>query len=73
VTGVPAGFLTKITVAAAAAAATGWGMKLAIGVRHPVWAAVFILGPYGVVYFAMAALLGVRESSAVLRRLTRIR
>jgi putative peptidoglycan lipid II flippase len=59
-TGLPAAFLTKLWVAALAAAAAVWAVKLAIGRQNPVLGAALILAPYGAVYFGMAALLRVR-------------
>ncbi|MGC9973412.1 MAG: murein biosynthesis integral membrane protein MurJ [Bryobacteraceae bacterium] len=68
-TGLPFGFVARLWLAAGAAAAVGWAMKLAIGPRHPVLAAALILGPYVLVYFAVAALLKIAEVRAALRRL----
>ncbi len=68
-TGVPAAFLAKLWGAAWAGAAAGWAVKLAIGHRNPLLAAAVILTPYGLVYFAAAALLGVDEVRGLVRRL----
>ena len=70
-TGVPAALTLKLWVSAAVGAAAGWGVKLAIGPVHPVVAAVAILFPYGILYFAVASLLRVEESAQMLRRLRR--
>jgi putative peptidoglycan lipid II flippase len=59
-TGLDAGYLARLWVSAAVAAAVAWGVKVAIGERHPVVAAAAILAPYGVVYFAVAAMFGIR-------------
>jgi putative peptidoglycan lipid II flippase len=70
-TGLPAAFLAQLWTAALAAAGAGWAVKLAIGHRNPLLAAALILGPYGLVYFAAAALLGVDEVRGLWRRLAR--
>ena len=67
-TGLPAGFTVKLWMAALAAAAIGWAVKLAIPRLHPIVAAVVILGPYGLVYFATTAALRVPEAASVLKR-----
>ncbi len=59
-TGVAAGYLGKLWVAALAGAAAAWAVKMAIGPRHPVLAATLILAPYGALYFGVAALFGIR-------------
>jgi putative peptidoglycan lipid II flippase len=72
-TGLPAEFLAKLWAAAAAAATAGWGVKLAVGVRHPVRAAILTLGTYGLLYFGLTLLGRVEESRAALGRLARLR
>ncbi len=62
------GFLLRLWASAGAAGALAWGVKLVLPGLPPVVAAVLILGPYGALYFAVAALLGVPESRALLRR-----
>src|SRR5262249_11394153 len=52
-TGLPASFVARLWAAAAAGAAAAWAVKLAIPSLHPAIAAVLVLGPYGVVFFAM--------------------
>jgi putative peptidoglycan lipid II flippase len=68
---IPAVLTAKLWASALAAAAAAWGVKLAIGHRHPVLAAIAILTPYGLVYFGATAALGVEECSGLLRRVTR--
>jgi putative peptidoglycan lipid II flippase len=58
----------RLWTAAIAAAAAGWGVKLALGRKNAIVAAIAILGSYGVVYFAVAAVLQVAEGVDVLRR-----
>ena len=70
-TGLPAALVAKLWTAAAAGAAAAWGVKRAIGLQHPRLAAVAILAPYGLVYFAMTYLLRVEEFAHTLRRLRR--
>ena len=57
--GLAAGFVARLWIAAAVAAAAAWAVKLAIGAQHPVLAAAAILGPYGGLYFAIAAAFGI--------------
>jgi putative peptidoglycan lipid II flippase len=67
-TGLPLGFTARLWASAAAAAAAGWGVKLAIGHRNPVLAAALILTPYGLVYLGASLLAGVEEAAALLAR-----
>jgi putative peptidoglycan lipid II flippase len=68
-TGLPAGLTVRLWSAAAAGAAAGWGVKVAIGRRDPILAAIAVLGAYGLVYFAAAWLLRIEECTALLSRL----
>jgi putative peptidoglycan lipid II flippase len=60
-TGLPAGLVARLWGSAAAAAAAGWAVKLAIGMAHPLVAGAAILGVYGAVYFGLTYALGVEE------------
>ncbi|PYS46162.1 MAG: murein biosynthesis integral membrane protein MurJ [Acidobacteria bacterium] len=71
-TGLPLPFITKLWASAAIAAGIGWAMKLAIGVRHPIWTAILVLGPYGVSYFILTSLAGLPEARTVVGRFMRI-
>jgi putative peptidoglycan lipid II flippase len=71
-TGLPAAFIAKLWLAASVSAALGWGVKLLIGARHPVIVAVFVLGAYGVLYFALTYAFGLPEARTVIGRFTRI-
>ncbi|MBV9960021.1 MAG: murein biosynthesis integral membrane protein MurJ [Acidobacteria bacterium] len=71
-TGLPFAFTVKLWAAAATGAAVGWGLKLLIGVRHPIPVAALVLGAYGLVYFGITTLLGIPEARTVVRRITRI-
>ena len=72
-TGVPAPLIAKLWGSAAVGAAAAWGVKSAIGGAHPITAAVFILVPYGLIYFGVTYLLRVEECGALFERLARLR
>ena len=69
-TGLSAPFLGRLWTAAAAAAAAGWCVKLAMamGRGHPVYLALGCLCTYGIVYFALVSALGVPEIGGLIRR-----
>jgi putative peptidoglycan lipid II flippase len=70
-----AGLLARLWMAALAAAAVGWGARLALGSAHPLVGGVLILGPYGACYLLATAALGIPEARSTLalvgRRLRR--
>ena len=68
-TGLPAAYVARLWAAAAAAAAVALGIKLALPVSHPIVAAIAVLGPYGLIYFAVALALGIPEASSTIGRL----
>jgi putative peptidoglycan lipid II flippase len=70
-TGLAASFIARLWAAALASAATAWAIKLAIGGHNALVVAVLVLIPYGLLYFAVTALLKIRESGAVVSRFTR--
>ena len=70
-TGLPAPFVAKLWTSAAIGAAVAWGLKLALPRLHPIVAAVVILGPYGVTYFALTAALKIPEAATALGRVWR--
>ena len=72
-TGVPAALIARLWGAAAVGAAAAWGIKFGVGVVHPITAAILILVPYGLIYFAVTYLLRVEECSALFARLGRLR
>ena len=73
-TGVPAPLIAKLWGSAAVGAAAAWGIKLAIrGIRILSATAIFVLVPYGLIYFAVAYLLRVEECGAMFQRLARFR
>jgi hypothetical protein len=67
--GLPGAFVVRLWAAAALAAAAAWGLELLLGVGHPIGLGLLATGLYGVVYFAAAAGLGVREGRLVLARI----
>jgi putative peptidoglycan lipid II flippase len=70
-TGLPASFVARLWLAAAAAAAAAWGVKELVGARPAILLAVLTVVPYGAVYFGVTAAIGVPEVGAVLGRLRR--
>jgi len=70
-TGVPAIFLTKLWLAAVFAAAGAWGVKMLLGIAHPILLAIVALVPYGAIYFGISAVLGLTESRTILASLLR--
>jgi putative peptidoglycan lipid II flippase len=66
-TGLSPSYVAALWSSAAAGAAVGWAIKLALPALHPVLAAVLILGPYGVVFAGMTLALGVPEAGLLLR------
>jgi len=71
-TGVPSSLVARLWISAAVAAAVAWGLKLAIGQRNPIPAALAILGPYAAAYFAMTYALHVEECKGAWARLSRL-
>ena len=70
-TGLPWSFGFRVWVAAFAAAAAAWGIKLTLPAMHPIVSAGIILVPFGGIYFGFTLALGVTEARRVLARLTR--
>jgi putative peptidoglycan lipid II flippase len=70
-TGLPANLVGRLWLSALTAAAVGWGVKLGIGVRHPLSGGAAVVGAYGVTYFAAAWLLRVEECATAVRRVLR--
>ena len=64
-TGVPWGFMAQIGAAAAAAAAAGRWVFVAMGPHGPWTTAIPVLGAYGVVYLGLAAAMRVPELAAL--------
>jgi putative peptidoglycan lipid II flippase len=72
-TGVQAGFVMRLWIAALASGAAAIALQFVAPAMHRILAAVVILGAYGVLYFALTRALGIPESASVLRRLRRVR
>ena len=72
-TGLSLRFVAALWGAAAAGAAVAWAAKLGADNARPVFTAAVTLLPFGAVYFALTAALGLPEARAVLSRLTRWR
>ena len=70
-TGLPASYVAQLWGSAIAAAALGWGIKLALPALHPIAIAVLVLVPYGLIYFAATTALRVPEASSAFARLRR--
>src|SRR5882672_4237212 len=70
-TGLPLTYVVKLWLAAAAGAGAGWAIKLYIGAYHPAIVAGLVLLPYGLIYFAVTAMLRVPELNTILGRLFR--
>jgi Uncharacterized membrane protein, putative virulence factor len=70
-TGLSVTFVARLWVAAALAAGMAWGVKLLMGVEHPILLALAALAPYGLVYFGATSALGVPEARTVIRSITR--
>ncbi len=67
-TGLAPSLAARLWMAAVSAAAAGWAVKLALGRRNAIIAALVILGVYGVAYFGAVALLQVEEGLEAVRR-----
>ena len=72
-TGVPAPLIAKLWGSAAVGAALAWGIKLAIAGVRPEVAAILVLIPYGLTYFAVTYFMRVEECGAMFARLARLR
>jgi putative peptidoglycan lipid II flippase len=66
--GLPAAYLAKLWTAALMAAAIAWAVRHFIGLQRPVLAAIFILGTYGILYFAATLLFRLPEARALFLR-----
>jgi hypothetical protein len=51
----------------------GWGIKLTVGLKHPMLQGAAVLVPYGLTYFGVTWLLGVEECEGAFRRFLRLR
>ncbi len=67
-TGLPVQHLAKLWIAAVAAAVLAWFIRHFGGHHAPIVLAVLVLGPYGMIYFGAAHVLGVDEAGAIFAR-----
>jgi putative peptidoglycan lipid II flippase len=67
-TGLPVDYTAKLWSAAAAGAAVGWAIKIAIGAVHPIIAATLVLGAYGAVYGGGVLALRIPEAAGAWSR-----
>ena len=72
-TGLPASYVAKLWTSAIAGAAAAWAVKLSIPALPPAVAAILIIAPYGLVFFAMTFALRIPEASEAAGRLPRRR
>ena len=72
-TGLPAAFVGKLWMAAAAGALVAWAIKLTMRPFHPIVTAILVLGPYGIVFFGATWALGIGETSMALARIMKRR
>jgi len=68
-----AALMAKLWTSAAVAAGVAWAVKIGIGHRKPIVAAVAILGTYGVVYFGASYAMRVEECTKAFQRVARLR
>lgn len=71
-TGLSGSFLAKSWGSALVAAGIGRGLFHLVGHRNPILVAIVVLGPFGIVYFAGCAALGLREVRAMLEMFSRV-
>jgi putative peptidoglycan lipid II flippase len=70
-TGLPATYVVRLWVAAAAGAAAAWAIRVAWPAPHPIVTAVVVLVPYGAVFLALAFAFRIPEASTALTRVLR--
>jgi putative peptidoglycan lipid II flippase len=71
-TGLELSYQMRLWSAAILAAAAGYGVKLAVGASmRPLFRAMLVFAPYGIVYFGILMLLGTPEVSSMVRRFKR--
>jgi putative peptidoglycan lipid II flippase len=71
-TGLATSYVIKLWLAALVGAGIGWGFKLLLGGLHPIPLAAVVLGSYGVAYFALTYLMGMKEARTVIGKILRI-
>ena len=68
-TGLQSRYVLQLWSAACTGAAVAWAVKLALPPMHPIFAAILILGSYGVTFFTSTWILKIPEARTALRRL----
>lgn len=71
-TGLPLNFILKLWLSAGTGAVLGFAVKLLLERWHPILMAIVIVGLYGLIYFACAALLKVSEAQSLVRQVRRL-
>ena len=66
-TGLPFSFVVKLWTAAIVGASVSWLVKITVAQQDPIFAAVLILVPYGLVYLAITYSWGVPEAQSLIR------
>jgi putative peptidoglycan lipid II flippase len=69
-TGLAGGYLVKLGLAALLATGIGWGLRILFGHHYPIFTAILVLLPFGIVYLSSTMLLGVAEARTFSRKLT---
>jgi putative peptidoglycan lipid II flippase len=73
-TGLELGYVFKLWISALVAAAVAFGAKLALHSWHPMLhpkiSALFILAPYGILYFLVGSVFQLDEAKAIVRRVS---
>ncbi|HOD13191.1 MAG TPA: murein biosynthesis integral membrane protein MurJ [Spirochaetota bacterium] len=64
-TGLAFSYTAKLWLAAGAGVAAAWTVKIFTDGLHPILRSLIVLGPYGIIYFTAAFLLGVPEVRAL--------
>jgi putative peptidoglycan lipid II flippase len=67
----PVAYFVKLWTSAIAAAGLAWGLRFLVRPHHPVITGIVILIPYGGVYLALTAALGIDQTATLYRRLVR--
>jgi putative peptidoglycan lipid II flippase len=70
-TGLPKEYVVKLWTAAVVGAAVAWAVKLMLPVLHPIFAAILVLAPYGLVFLGGTYVLRIPEARACVRRILR--
>lgn len=71
-TGLSTSFAARLWIAAALSAAGGWAIKPVVSGQHPITVAIVVLGLYGILYFAVAYVMGIPHAKSTIRRVARI-